>query len=440
MAGTWWMAKALLVDASQFGWLVPFSVLGLSALYALWFAVFGMLYWLSRTVSMPINVLRFVILWVAIEWLHSQGMFGFPWNLAGYAALSASIRISQLAAIVGIYGMSFLVLLIALAPVLIIKSQSPKIQVMAGAATLTLLIASYGFGMVRMPENATMSDARVRIVQANIPQAIKWTNEGKLESLELHARLSRLETDGASPPIIIWPESAFPFTLYPDSPWPSRLAALLPTYGFLITGVTRGEEHASGQQLWNSIAVIDSFAQLHATYDKHQLVPFGEFVPLRGLLPMDKITPGAIDFSRGAGAQTLTINGMPSFSPLVCYEAIFPQFTVNKTQRPAWLLNLTNDAWYGNTPGPYQHFTMTRLRAIEQGLPLVRAANSGISAVIDPYGRIVRMLALNVRGVIDQTLPEPLPPTFYARYSDWPLLVVMLALWSWTIWQRKRGS
>ncbi|MEJ0009990.1 MAG: apolipoprotein N-acyltransferase [Alphaproteobacteria bacterium] len=147
------------------------------------------------------------------------------------------------------------------------------------------------------------------------------------------------------------------------------------------------------------------------------------------LLPLEKITPGDTDFSRGPGAQTIAVDDIPSFSPLICYEAIFPWTAVQPGARPKFLLNLTNDAWYGRSPGPYQHFAMARMRAVEQGLPLVRAANNGISAVVDPYGRIVRMLPLDARGVMDEALPEPLPPTFYARYGERVTLIVLLAAW-----------
>ncbi len=439
MAGTWWMAKALLVDAAQFGWLVPFCVIGLTGVYALWFLAFGALYWFTRTRNIILNLLRFTILWVLVEYLHSLGMFGFPWNLAGYIALS-SLRMSQFASLFGVYGLSFVVVLMALMPVLFLNPQPKKYQIFGVSILLGLPLVLYAFGMIRMEQEPAMSDARVRVVQAAIPQAVKWTNEGKLDSLDLHARLSRVATDGPPPRIVIWPESAFPFTLYEGSSWPSRLATLVPHHGTLITGTVRAEEVEGVTQFYNSIVAIDWAGYIAAAYDKHQLVPFGEFVPFRALLPMNKITPGAVDFLRGKGPQTLAINGVPPFSPLVCYEAVFADFATHHSMRPAWLLNVTNDGWYGNTPGPYQHFAMARMRAVEQGLPLVRAANNGISAVVDPYGQILRMLHLNARGVIDQTLPKPLHPTLYSQFKEIPLVLAFIALWGWTILQRKKVS
>ena len=169
-----------------------------------------------------------------------------------------------------------------------------------------------------------------------------------------------------------------------------------------------------------------------ATYDKHHLVPFGEYIPLRWILVplgLEKLTYGAIDFSRGPGAQTLSVDGLPPFSPLICYEVIFPGAVVGKGLRPAWLLNVTNDAWFGTSTGPYQHFASARFRSVEEGLPLVRAANTGISAVIDPYGRIIAELGLGREGVIDSTLPKPLPGlTPFARFGNAiPLLLAALA-------------
>ena len=182
-------------------------------------------------------------------------------------------------------------------------------------------------------------------------------------------------------------------------------------------------------RIYNSLVAMDRSGIIRVRYDKHQLVPFGEFVPLRTVLPLEKITPGDLDFTRGPGPQTLTIDGAPPFSPLVCYEAIFPWLAADPVHRPDWLVNVTNDGWYGDSAGPYQHFAMARMRAIEQGLPLVRAANNGISALVDPYGRIVAMLPLDVRSLLDGTLPKPLLPTYYACFGEWLTIFILILLW-----------
>jgi apolipoprotein N-acyltransferase len=418
MAGTWWIANAMLVDVSKFAWMIPFSVLGLSALLAVWFGLFGALAFRLRSASVVRNVVRFAGLWVAVEYLRSVGMFGFPWNLAGYIALP-SLHIAQVASVMGTYGLGFFVVLAGLAPMVMVRHRR------AGMLPLLVMGGFYAYGVWRIPPSTAMTDTHLRIVQANIAQSLKWTPQGGEESLDSHAQLTR--APGTPPDVAIWSETAFPFTLREDSMWPYRLAQLLPPQGVLLTGAVRSENRNGMHQIWNSMVAIDAQGRMRDRYDKHQLVPFGEFMPLRDVLPLDKITPGDIDFSRGAGPRTLIVNErVPPFSPLICYEAIFPWAAVNPQQRPQWMVNITNDAWYGNSPGPYQHFDMARMRAIEQGLPLARAANTGISAVVDPYGRVVASLGLEGRGVVDSLLPTALPATIYSRMGEWLVIFILL--------------
>lgn len=435
MAGTWWIANALAVDVEKFGWMIPLSVGGLSAVMALWFALLGWLVWWKRSGDAYTDVLRFLILWVVVEYVRTLGMFGFPWNLLGYTAL-VSDRVSQLGALTGVYGLSFLVGACALLPVVWIKPGiSERNRMIYSAVTLIALIIIYGYGMARTPSDIAYTDTRVRVVQGNIPQSLKWSPEGRLESIRIHGELSTMQTNGPTPEIIVWEETALPFTLYPNSVWPSRVSGMLPPRSTLITGAVRADDSGRDIKVWNSAVVISPDGQWSTSYDKHQLVPFGEFVPLRNVLPLEKITPGNTDFSRGKGPQTLRSGNIPPFSPLICYEIIFPWITLDKTDRPEWLVNVTNDAWYGDSPGPHQHFTMSRMRAIEQGLPLVRAANTGISAIIDPYGRPIRMLNLNERGIIDQALPKPLAATFYGQHGEAAVLIILLVFWLGTIWR-----
>lgn len=440
MAGTWWIANALAVDSEQFGWLIPFSIGGLSAVMALWFALFGWLTWWRRSGDAFSDLMRFIVLWVAVEYLRTLGMFGFPWNLLGYVTL-VSQNAAQLAAVTGPYGLSLMVLLLAMLPVVWLKPRIGEyVRIAYTACTVIAWIVAFGYGMARIPVRPELSETRVRVVQPNIPQSLKWTQEGRLESVRLHAALSQMQTEKPTPPIVIWSETAAPFTFYPDSVWPSRLHSLLPPQTTLITGIVRADDSGDAVKVWNSLAVIDEAGEWRAHYDKHQLVPFGEFVPLRTVLPINKITPGTTDFSRGPGAQTLRIGAIPPFSPLICYEVIFPWISTPQEDRPDWILNITNDAWYGDSPGPYQHFAMSRMRAIEQGLPVVRAANTGISAVIDPYGRPLRSLPLGKRGIIDQALPEPIEATFYAKHRESLVLIIMVCFWLGTqcrLWARK---
>jgi apolipoprotein N-acyltransferase len=173
---------------------------------------------------------------------------------------------------------------------------------------------------------------------------------------------------------------------------------------------------------------MDQTGRILATFDKFHLVPFGEYVPFRGFLPIDRIVPGGIDFTAGPGPQSVDVPGLPAVSPLICYEVIFPGNVVAPGARPGVLVNLTNDSWFGQSAGPYQHFAAARLRAIEEGLPLVRSAGGGISAIVDPYGRTRGELGLGITGILDADLPEAIPPTIFVEHGDAALVLVLLVL------------
>ena len=432
MAGTYWIANSLLVDAHQFGWLVPFCVLGLSLVMALWFALFGALYRLARGPLLWVNVVRFAILWTAVEYARSVGAFGFPWNLIGSAVLG-DIHVAQLDALVGPFGTGFFVMLLALTPIFWLKPEASRI-LRRGTAIAALLAvgAAYGYGYLHIPPAAALGDTRVRIVQANIAQSFKWTPEGRMEAASLYAGMSHITNNGPIPPIHLWPETAVPYTFRAGTQLPQQISTVLPPGGLLLTGAMRSEGEYADYHLYNSIVAIDRNGEWLGSYDKHQLVPFGEFVPLRSVLPIEKITHGNIDFSAGAAHQPFELKNAPPVRPLICYEVIFP-WAARSEPRAAWLFNATNDAWYGQSTGPHQHLDAARMRAIEQGLPLARAANTGISAMIDPYGRLIQMLPLDSRGIIDQPLPKPLPPTPYARWGE--LLSLLMLTFGLTVTQ-----
>ncbi|OYW14422.1 MAG: apolipoprotein N-acyltransferase [Rhodospirillales bacterium 12-54-5] len=390
-----------------------------------------------RTPNTLINLVRFAVLWVAIEYARSIGMFGFPWNLLGSMALAVP-PVAQAASLIGTFGLSLLLILLFTLPVLWVGHDiTKKQQKIAILGALGVLVGVVVYAEGRMPMQAAPSNTRIRVVQGNIAQAMKWTQQGAIDAEQTYSELTQAaSTTGQIPSIVIWPETAVPIPLRRDSQWPRQVGVLLPKNGLLLTGALRIEQ-GGVPLLWNSLLAIQPSGTIAAMYDKHQLVPFGEFVPLRSVLPLDKITPGNLDFSRGEGIKTLSVDGFPAFHPLICYEVIFPWDSASTADapRPAWLVNLTNDGWYGDSPGPYQHLAAAQLRAIEQGLPLVRAANTGISAVIDPYGRIQQSLPLGTRGVIDATLPEALPRTLYAQWGEWITLlllgVLMLATLVW---------
>jgi apolipoprotein N-acyltransferase len=229
---------------------------------------------------------------------------------------------------------------------------------------------------------------------------------------------------------IIWSETAITYSLANDSALRRALARIVPPGGLLLSGAMRRSGNGGQMRIWNSLHALNPSGQIRGTYDKFHLVPFGEYVPFRSLFSFSKLTQGRTDFSSGPGLRTLELAGLPPVGPLICYEVIFPGRVTEPGKRPAWLLNVTNDAWFGTSSGPYQHFASVRLRTVEEGLPAVRVANTGISAVIDSYGRVLDRLGLNRAGVIDSPLPRPAEVrTLYSRIGNWviPILIAIFA-------------
>jgi len=439
-AGLYWITNALLVDAAKFGWLVPFAVSGLSLFLGLFAA--AALYALHRLRARGFaqgwaGPLGFALAWTAVEWLRGHILTGFPWNQIAtvWAALP---EMTQGAALFGAYGLTLLTVMAACA---FAPLGEPGVSSLARRRALLLLLPlalSAVFGVWRMndAENKNTLDADVpgvnlRLVQGNIDQRLKWQDDVRVETARKYLALSAqpsLEPISA----VIWPETALPFFLADE---PELRAALGQLAGRLagpghpgalvITGTPRAER--APYRVWNSVQAVDGRGEIVATYDKFHLVPFGEYMPLRWLLPFDKITAGAVDFSAGPGPQTMALPGLPPASPLVCYEVIFPGNVTDPRARAGWLLNVTNDGWFGISTGPHQHLASARLRAVEEGLPLVRAANTGISAIIDSYGRLRMSLALGRAGVLDGALPAALPPTPYARFGDFIFLMLFAA-------------
>jgi apolipoprotein N-acyltransferase len=225
---------------------------------------------------------------------------------------------------------------------------------------------------------------------------------------------------------VLWPEAATPFLLERDAQARRELGAIAGEHGYVITGAVRANPPPGPiLRLWNSLEAVDGHGDIVARYDKAHLVPFGEYVPLRNWLPLQKITPGSFDYTAGPGPRTIDLPGLPPFAPLICYEIIFPGAAVDEQARPDWILNVTNDAWYGRSSGPYQHFAIARTRAVEEGLPLVRVANNGISGVVDGVGRVTARIDLDTVGYADLPLPAAHAQTLYARTGDWTFLALL---------------
>jgi apolipoprotein N-acyltransferase len=265
----------------------------------------------------------------------------------------------------------------------------------------------------------------LRLVQPNIEQTNKWRDDLRVAQLTKYLELSR-RVGTPTPTHVIWPETATPFFVAHEPRLRRVMADIVPPAGALITGALRSTGPGEiPRRVWNSLHAIDSSGAIVATFDKFHLVPFGEYMPLRSVVGIGKLTQGGTDFSAGPGVQSLRVPGLPPFSPLICYEVIFPGEVVAAGDRPEWLLNVTNDAWFGISTGPHQHFSSARLRAVEEGLPLVRAANTGISGIIDAYGRVVARLGLGLEGVVDGPLPRAADETtLYARLGNAPILIL----------------
>ena len=424
LAGTYWISNALLVETDRFWWMIPFASLGLSAYLAIYPAASCAVARLIR--PGPARIAGLALAWTAMELLRGVAMTGFPWNPTGSIWVGFPAMI-QSAALFGVFGLSLCTVGVAAAPALLRRGGIPARAVLIG---LPLVLAlAWGGGAVRLQAagQAEVAGIRLGIVQPNIAQRDKIQGRLRARNLARHVRMTAGRL-GPGVTHVIWPETAIglPISRVPEIA--RTVAQVVPEGGYLIAGAIRASPRGTRPvRLWNSLHAIDRRARVVASYDKAHLVPFGEYIPLRSLLRFAKLTEGRFDFSAGPGPRTLELAGLPPFGALICYEAIFPGAVTEPGKRPSWLLNLTNDGWFGDSAGPYQHFAAAQLRAVEEGIPVVRAANSGISGVIDAYGRTRASLGVGRAGVLEVALPQALStPTPFARFANLPVAVVSI--------------
>jgi apolipoprotein N-acyltransferase len=470
LSGLYWIGSAFLVDAKTFGWMLPFAITllpaGLAVFIGVGFAAARLLWTPGR-----LRVLTLAATLSSAEWLRGHLFTGFPWNAFGYA-LTTPLPLAESVAIFGIWGLTFVAVAVFATPAVLADGARRSLMpvVLAGATLATL--AAYGGLRLASHPTETVDGVRLRIMQPNIPQDERFSYAAKAQIMSRYVLMSQRAADtvlapyaspqaGGSPHLypppqdlyppsqagegivgdpsglrgvthLIWPESAFPFFLTREPDALSVIANMLAPNTTLITGAARLAEPVPGRsekRAYNSVYVIDHSGSILATYDKLHLVPFGEYLPFEDLLERAGLTqltnvPGG--FLPGAQRRRIAVPGAPDMLPLICYEAIFPGEAVPTGERPSWLLNLTNDAWFGVSSGPYQHFQQARVRAIEVGLPLIRAANSGISAVIDPLGRVIAALPLGHDGLLDAALPRAAEITIYARIGDFLFSVAVM--------------
>lgn len=435
-AALFWIVSPFMVEPEIYGWMAPFALAGMAGGMALFWALpFALArFWASRWTEPRWGgggttlVLALACFWALSDYARSHILTGFPWGLIAYAWIETPVM--QAVSLVGPHGLGVLTLVAGLLPGL---WRWRPVALAAG-----LVAAGVGFGTWRLaqplPDRAT--PVTVRLVQPDADQALKWDPAMAALFRDRLLTFSAAAADPA-PDVTIWPETAVPFVLDYAPEAQAQAAASVGRDGRLVTGITRLVRTPDADRWFNALAVLAPDGTVQAIYDKHHLVPFGEYIPKAawvaklGLPGLETMTGGG--FTAGPGPHLVTVPGLPPFLPLICYEAIFPHGLRAPEGRPEWLVQVTNDAWFGTLSGPYQHLAQARSRAIEQGLPLARAANTGISAMVDPMGRILVSLQLGEAGFVDTTLPAALSPTPYARYGDVPALILIVAVLGLTL-------
>jgi len=433
--GLYWFCVALLTDPEKFAWLIPFALFGITGVIAIYC---GVTCWIASRLALRgcTRIFAFSVVWVCVEYVRGHLFTGFPWNLEGYSFGFSGISL-QMASLVGAYGLTWFAVLLG-ASFAAIGEKRGNIFI---ASVWGVFVLGLCWGQGRLYEAGPeqyVPGVKLRLVQANNIRPANGDPKLQMAGLREYMRLTR------SPGLehithVIWPESSIPYILRPGTPLAHALGENIPDGAILISGALRDQGEGDDWQVWNSLMALNHEGSLIGAYDKIRLVPFGEFLPLRWAIPKLWVTPvGEKDFSRGTPIKAIEWPGLPPIYPLICYEAIFPELDIDPGQRPGLLLNITNDAWFGMSIGPYQHFAMARMRAVEQGVPLVRAANTGISATVDGYGRVISYIPLEKQGFLDIFLPKSTyNNTIYGHYNNIFLLFLVFISLILILKQRK---
>jgi apolipoprotein N-acyltransferase len=405
LAGLWWIGSALLVEAESFAWALPFAVLGVPLLLAFFYGfatALARLLWSEGIGRIAALAFGFGL----AEWLRTFLFTGFPWNAIGYAAMPVPV-LMQSVTVVGLVGMNALAVFVFAMPALLSGARHRRIGL---ALALSLCVLHAGFGIYRLStaDRPDQQKLAVRVVQPSVDMTVKWNPEEQDKAFSDLLRLSAEPADAGRdrPALIVWPETSVPF-LFTDRP--DALAAIGDTLAdgqMLLAGAVRTESDGTRRMAidYNSVLAIDSSGEIVDAVDKVHLVPFGEYLPFADFferIDLKQIVAGPMNFAPGTLRKAIDIPGGLAAVPFICYEIIFPQLVAVDVTSANIIVNVTNDAWFGDTPGPYQHFRQAQLRTVETGLPLVRAANTGISGAADQYGRVIDALAINARGYFD---------------------------------------
>lgn len=421
----YWISNGVAVFINEFWWLLPFSFLGLPSFLALYIGLLSLMLWLVRKRE---NIsYYFATFWVVLELIRENLFTGFPWNLLAYTVASNDY-LTQISSIIGSYGLSFILSYIG-ANFIYIFQRKYKLFLMHSFIGLLIFISVFLYGFFRLNnsnEQLLISDFKqqtVKIVQPSIKEDSKWDQKKLVENFNLLYKLSTDRSVSKNTDIIIWPEAAVIFPLSVEEIYEFLKTITFETNSILITGgVTydHNKEFDDDNKHYTSIYAIDPNGEVIFNYHKFHLVPFGEYVPFRNILPIKKISPGIIDYSPGSKGFYSNIKKLNlKVKPLVCYEIIFPDLVRHKNNEIDVIINTTNDVWYGNSSGPYQHFYTAKMRAVENGLPIIRAANNGISAIFDSFGRVVAKTSLDQVTVLVGDIPPKLNyNTLYSIYGN----------------------
>lgn len=421
-AAMFWIVEPFFVDPVRHGWMAPFAIVFMAGGLALFWALAALVSGLGR--GYAARAAGFALGLALADLARSYVLTGFPWALAGHVWIGTPV--AQAAAVLGPIGLSLLTAAAAALPVALGGGRFGLRACAAVLASAALVGGAWAWGAVRLaaPEPAPQHEIRVRLVQPNAAQHLKW--QGDMWSVFLGRQIDQTAAPASpAPDLVVWPETAVPFLLDDAGDFLTG-AASVAQGAQLALGIQRAE----GLRYYNSLVVIGPDGARRALYDKARLTPFGEYVPLGDLAARFGIRAFAAQagfgYSAGPGPDVLDLGAAGRVLPIICYEGIFPQYLAAAPVRADWILQITNDGWFGNISGPYQHLALLRLRAIEQGLPVLRSANTGISAVIDAKGRVLESLPLNTDGVIDTLVPAALPPTPYARWGDMPATILII--------------
>lgn len=432
VAGLFWIGNALLVEGNEYKWAWPLAVIALPMALSILTALHLFAARLLFKQNTAIGFLGFCAALALSEYTRGHAFTGFPWNLFAYSWIEV-LPIAQAVSVIGPYGLTFLTLFWGALAGFVFCPQPKRDKIILGGIGIISFAALYVYGAQRLSNTPITlhPDISITIVQPNIAQEDKWNGQKLGQNFEKHIQLSEnLNPDKKN--IIIWSETALPPIFLNNAAVNQRINSVLGDNDILLAGVLDITPPDDGNPVryHNALGLWQKNQPYKRLYSKSHLVPFGEYIPFQGYIPIPTVTSFS-GFEAGAGVQDIEITGYPSFSPLICYEVIFPQASIPlRVPRPDYILTITNDGWYGDSAGPYQHFVQARFRAIEQGVPVVRAANTGISGVIDPLGQILHKGELLKEASIISPLPEKtLKPTLYNRYQDmffWILIILCL--------------